>query len=168
MGALSRIDVVRGAIADFLGEGSNTSTVSKGKFDGKSLKVSKLNEGDVTSATCTLSSDKKYYDVTITVRNEDNLSKSSSALGKFTLDYKDASEMKAGLSEAGASVDTIALKSTKAVIKARIAVDSLKFTSIRYDMNMEAVFSNVRYTIVRVSTASGKLTTSVEYSNFKY
>ena len=72
MGALGNIGAVRGAVGDFLGEGKTTVNNPKGKFDGESLVVSKLSANDVTSATCTLSADKKYYDVTITVKNETN------------------------------------------------------------------------------------------------
>lgn len=105
MGALASISAVRDAVGSFLGEGSTSATVSKGKFDGKSLVKSSLKASDVKSATCKLSDDGKYYIVNITVINETNPKKSSSALGRFTKDFKDIDEVKAGLSDVGASVD---------------------------------------------------------------
>ncbi|MBR0112195.1 MAG: hypothetical protein IJM02_00440, partial [Clostridia bacterium] len=168
MGALSRLDVVREAVGDFMGEGTTNTTVSKGKFNGKDLKVSTLKESEVQSATCTLSPDGKYYDITITLKNETNLSKKSSAIGKITDDYKDADEMKAGMAEGGAGVDSIDLKSTSVVIKAKINVENKNFSSLSHTLKMAATFHNVKYSIVKVSSASGELVTQVDYTGFKY
>ena len=168
MGALAKIGAVRGAVGDFLGEGSASSTVNKGSFDGKSLVKSTLKESDVTAATCTLSSDDKYYELTITVKNETNPLKSSSALGRFTKDYKDVDEIKAGLADVGASVDSITVNTTKVTVKAKIEVSSNRLVSLEHNIKMNAVMNNVKYSIAKVGKATAELETTAKYSNFKY
>lgn len=168
MGALAKIGAVRGAVGDFLGEGSASSTVNKGSFDGKSLVKSTLKESDVTAATCTLSSDGKYYELTITIKNETNPLKSSSALGRFTKDYKDVDEIKAGLADVGASVDSITVNTTKVTVKAKIEVSSNRLISLEHNIKMNAVMNNVKYSIARVGKATAELETTAKYSNFKY
>ena len=168
MGALAKIGAVRGAVGDFLGEGSSSSTVGKGSFDGKSLVKSTLKESDVTAATCTLSSDGKYYELTLTVKNETNPLKNSSALGRFTKDYKDVDEIKSGLADVGASVDSITVTTTKATVKAKIEVSSNRLVSLEHNIKMNAVMNNVKYSIAKVGKATAELETTVKYSNFKY
>ncbi len=168
MGALSRFDFIRGAIGSFLGEGKMDSAVSKGDFDGSSLCLSTLKASDVSSASCSLSSDGKYYIVKITVKNETNPLKGSSAIGRFTRDYKDANEIKAGLEEVGASVGKMTVKTSSVVIEAKISVDSGRFSSIKHSFRMSAEMENVKYSVVKVNKASAKLATTVTYSSFKY
>lgn len=168
MGALSKISVVRDAIGGFLGEGKSTATVKKGSFDGSSLVKSTLKESDVTSATCKLSADKKYYIVTINVKSETNPSKSNSALGRFTKDYKDVSEIKQGLSEVGASVGTTTLTTNGVTINAKISVDGNRFESLTHTIKMSAVMSNVKYSFAKVAKATASLSTTVKYTSFKY
>ncbi len=168
MGALASISAVRDAVGSFLGEGSSSSNVSKGKFDGKSLVKSTLKAADVSSASCTLSDDGKYYNVKITVVNETNPKKGSSALGRFTNDYKDVDEISAGLKDAGASVDSLTVKTTSATITAKISVSDNKFVSLKHEIKMKADLNGVRYSFVKVNKASANLDTKVEYTNFKY
>ncbi|MDO4495166.1 MAG: hypothetical protein Q4B62_05185 [Clostridiaceae bacterium] len=168
MGALSKLDVVRTAIGDFLGEGTSSEKVSKGKFDGKSLVKSSLTASDVTSADCTLSSDKKYYTVTLTVKNETNPIKGKSSLSKFTNDFKDNNEIKAGLDEAGASVGTLNINTRDVKIVAKISVDGNRLVSLTHSFKMKADLKKVKYTIVSVNEASALLETKVTYSDFKY
>lgn len=168
MGALSRINAVKDVVGDFLGEGKSSSTVSKGSFDGTSLVKSTLKADDVSGAKCTLSADKKYYIVEITVKNETNPLKKSSALGRFTKDYKDVDEIKAGMSDVGAKVDSITIKTSGVKITAKIAVDTNRFVSVSHSFKMSANLTNVRYTIAKVKTATADLSTTVSYSNFKY
>ncbi len=168
MGALSRIEAVRGAVGDFLGEGSSSSTVSKGKFDGKSLVKSNLKAADVKSATCKLSDDGKYYIVTITLVDETNPKKSGSALGKVTKDYKDVDEIKEGLEDVGASVESLTVNTTSVVINAKIRVDNNRFSSLNHTIKMKATLKGVKYSIVRGVNASANMETKVSYSDFKY
>ena len=168
MGALSKISAVRGAVGDFLGEGSNSETVSKGKFDGKSLVKSTLKASDVKSATCKLSDDGKYYIVTINVITETNPKKSGSALGKFTKDFKDVDEIKAGLSDVGASVESMTVNTTSVTINAKIRTDNNRFNSLTHTINMKASLNGVKYSIVRGVNASANMETKVSYSDFKY
>lgn len=167
MGALASISAVRDAIGGFLGEGSANSTVKKGSFDGTSLVKSSLKESDVTAATCKLSSDGKYYTVNITVKNEQNPKKSGSALGRFTKDFKDIDEIKAGLAEVGASVESMTINTTSVTITAKIDTETNRFVSITHNIKMNANLKNIRY-IVRVAKASTDLETTVNYSEFKY
>ncbi|MBO4341742.1 MAG: hypothetical protein J5870_01435 [Clostridia bacterium] len=168
MGALARIDLVRTTVGEFMGEGKSSKTVKKGNFNGKDLKVSTLRPDDVTSATCKLSADGKYYDIVITVKNENDVSKKSSAIGRFTNDYKDAAEIKAGLTEGGANVDSVSMKTDSVVIKAKISVDGNKFSSLSYTIKMSAVLTNVKYSIARVSKATGELVSQIDYTSFNY
>lgn len=168
MGALAKIEVVRGAVGDFLGEGSDSSTVKKGSFDGKSLVKSSLKTSDVTSATCKLSDDGKYYEVTITVKNETNPLKGSSALGRFTNDYKDVNEIRSGLAEAGAGVGAITVKTTSVKITAKINASNKRFVSLTHDIKMAATLNDVKYSIAKVKTATADLETTVKYTDFKY
>lgn len=167
MGALASISAVRDAIGGFLGEGSSNSTVKKGSFDGTSLVKSSLKESDVTAATCKLSKDGKYYTVNITVKNEQNPKKNGSALGRFTKDFKDIDEIKAGLAEVGASVETMTINTTSVTITAKIDAATNRFVSITHNIKMNANLKNIKY-IVRVGKASMNLETTVNYSDFKY
>ena len=168
MGALANISVVRETVGNFLGEGSSTETVKKGSFNGKSLVKSSLKESDVTSATCKLSEDKKYYIVSITVKNEKNPLKGNSALGRFTDDYKDINEINSGLAEAGASVGSITINTTSVTINAKIGVENNRFASLTHNIKMSAVLKDIKYTFVKVSEATSDLETKVVYSDFKY
>ncbi|MGN0546421.1 MAG: hypothetical protein ACI4I3_03730 [Acutalibacteraceae bacterium] len=168
MGALANISVVRETVGNFLGEGSSTETVKKGSFDGKSLVKSSLKESDVTAATCKLSEDKKYYIVSITVKNEKNPLKGNSALGRFTDDYKDINEINSGLAEAGASVGSITINTTSVTINAKIGVENNRFASLTHNIKMSAVLKDIKYTFVKVSEATSDLETKVVYSDFKY
>lgn len=168
MGALSKISVVRGAVGDFLGEGSNNATVNKGKFDGKSLVKSTLKASDVKSATCKLSDDGKYYIVTINVVTETNPKKSGSALGRFTKDFKDVDEIKAGLADVGASVESMTVSTTSVTISAKIRTDNNRFVSVNHNINMKANLKGVKYSIVRGVNASANMETKVSYTDFKY
>ncbi len=168
MGALASLGVVRDAIGDFLGEGSSTETVTKGSFNGKSLVKSTLKESDVTSADCKLSDDGKYYIINITVKNETNPKKGSSALGRFTKDYKDVDEIKAGLAEVGASVNSLTVSTTSVTINAKINASNNRFVSLTHNIKMKAELSGIKYSFVKVNKASTNLETKVVYSDFKY
>lgn len=168
MGALANISVVRETVGNFLGEGSSTETVKKGSFNGKSLVKSSLKESDITSATCTLSKDKKYYIVNITVKNEKNPLKGKSALGRFTNDFTDINEINSGLAEAGASVGSITINTTSVTINAKIGVENNRFASLTHNIKMSAVLKDIKYTFVKVSEATSDLETKVVYSDFKY
>lgn len=168
MGALAKIEAVRSTIGNFLGEGTTNSTVNKGTFDGNSLVKSTLTADDVSSATCTLSSDKKFYVVTLVVKDETNPIKGSSKLSKFTKDFKDNNEIKSGLAEAGASVGTLNITTSNVKIVAKISVDGNKLSSLVHSFKMSAKLQKVKYSIVSVNEASANLETRVMYSSFKY
>ncbi len=167
MGALAKIDLVRETVGDFLGEGTETATVAKGKAS-KEIVKSTLTAADVANATCKLSADGKYYEVTITVKNEKNPLKGKSALNRFTNDYKDINEMRTGLEEAGAAVETIDITVKTATIKAKIAVDTKAFSSVDYTISSDAYLTNVKYTIAKVKVVTGNIYTTVKYSGFAY
>ncbi len=167
MGALAKIDLVRDTVGDFLGEGTETVSVAKGKSS-KEIVKSTLSAADVTAATCKLSADGKYYEVTITVKNEKNPIKGKSALNRFTNDYKDINEMRAGLEDAGAAVETIDITVKTATIKAKIAVDTMAFSSVDYTISSDAYLTNVKYTIAKVKVVTGNIYTTVKYSGFAY
>lgn len=168
MGALSNLGVVKEAVGNFLGEGQNSTTVKKGSFDGTSLVKSSLKADDVISATCRLSADRKYYIVEITVKNETNPLKGSSALGRFTEDYKDVDEIRIGMSEAGAKLDSLSVTTSSVKISAKISVADNRFESLTHSFKMSAKLTNVKYSIARVKNATANLSTTVEYKNFKY
>lgn len=168
MGALAKINLVRETVGDFLGEGTTTTNAKKGTFNGSSLVNSTLKEADVISATCTPTADGKYYNIKITVKTETNPSKSGSALSRFTKDFKDVKEIRAGLAEAGASLDDVTIKTTSVVITAKIEAATNRFVSLNHTFKMSAVLTNVKYSIAKVKQASADLSTTVDYSTFKY
>ncbi len=168
MGSLSKLGIVKETIGDFLGEGVSNSVVSKGSFDSESLVKSTLKTADVTSATCKLSADKKYYELTITVKNETNPLKGSSALGRFTKDYKDAEEIKSGISDVGASVGSISISTSSVTVKAKIEVKTNRLVSLTHSFKMSATLNNVKYSVFNVAQAKANLSTTVKYTEFKY
>ena len=168
MGALAKIKVVRTTIGDFLGEGSSSKPVAKGKSNSADYLKSSLTAADITNATAKLSADGKTYDITLTVKNETNPLKGKSALGRFTNDYKDAKEIKDGLIEAGAEVETVTMKTTSVVIKATIDVATGQFKSLNYNIKQDATMTNVKYTIAKVAKATGTVVNDVTFSDFKY
>ncbi len=168
MGALAKIKIVRETISSFLGEGSSTVSVAKGKSNSSQYVKSTLKASDLTKATCKLSADGKTYDIVLTVKNEQNPLKGKSALGRFTKDYKDAAEIKQGLDEAGVTLDSLTMTTTSVVITAKVDAASGHFISLKYDVKTDAKMSNVKYTVARVKVATGKMVNSVTFSNFKY
>ena len=58
------------------------------------------------------------------------------------------------------------VESIKLGLTAKITTDG-EFVSLKKVISQNALFSGVKYTIVKVSSATGSLTTTVEYSNFK-
>ncbi len=166
MGAIGKLDMVRDAVGSFLGEGTETATVAKGKASDE-IKVSTLSAADVTAATCKLSSDGKFYEVTITVKNETNPLKGKSALNKYTNDYKDINEMHEGLQSEGASAETITCTVKTATIKAKIAVDTKTFSSLDYTIKIDALLTKVNY-VLTVKQATGTIFTVVKYTGFAY
>lgn len=168
MGALAKISAVRDTVGDFLGEGSSSETVKKGSFNGKSFVKSGLKASDITSASCKLTDDGKYYEITMTVKNETNPLKDSSALGRFTKDYKDVDEIRSGLADAGAGVGTITVETTRVTVKAKINVSNNRFVSVTHNIKMAAKLNDVKYSIAKVKTATADLETTVKYTDFKY
>lgn len=167
MGALAKIKVVRTTIGDFLGEGSSSKTVAKGKSNSADYLKSSLTAADITNATAKLSADGKTYDITLTVKNETNPLKGKSALGRFTNDYKDAKEIREGLEQECEEVGDITMKTTSVVIKATIDVATGQFKSLNYNIKQDAVLTNIKY-IVKVAKATGSLVNDVTFSDFKY
>ena len=166
MGAIGKIDMVRSTVGDFLGEGTETATVKKGTASDELVK-STLTAADVTEATCKLSADGKYYEVTITVKNETNPVKGKSALNRYTNDFKDDKEMLAGLQDVDANAETITLTVKTATIKAKIAVADNSFSSIDYVIKTDALLTGVKY-VVKVSKVTGTIYTVVNYTKFAY
>ena len=166
MGAIGKLDMVRDAVGGFLGEGTETITATKGKASDQLIK-STLTAADVTAATCKLSADGKYYEVTITVKNETNPLKGKSALSRFTNDYKDVNEMHEGLQGEGASAETITCTVKTATVKAKIAVADKAFSSLEYTIKTDAVLNKVNY-VLTVKQATGTIYTVAKYANFAY
>ena len=166
MGAIGKLDMVRDAVGGFLGEGTETIKVAKGKATDEIVK-STLSAADVTAAKCKLSADGKYYEVEITVKNETNPLKGKSALNKFTNDYKDVNEMHEGLKGEGASAETITCTVKTATIKAKIAVADKSFSALDYTIKIDALLEKVNY-VLTVKQATGTIYTTAKYANFAY
>ena len=166
MGAIGKLDMVRDAVGSFLGEGTETATVTKGKATDEIVK-STLSAADVTAATCKLSADGKYYEVAITVKNETNPLKGKSALSKFTNDYKDVNEMHEGLASEGASAETITCTVKTATIKAKIAVADKSFSALDYTIKIDTVLTKVHY-VLTIKQGAGVIYTTAKFANFAY
>ncbi len=166
MGAIGKLDMVRDAVGSFLGEGTETVTVAKGKATDEIVK-STLSAADVTAATCKLSADGKYYEVEITVKNETNPLKGKSALSKFTNDYKDVNEMHEGLASEDASAETITCKVKTATIKAKIAVADKSFSALDYTIKIDTLLTKVHY-VLTIKQGAGVIYTTAKFANFAY
>lgn len=166
MGAIGKLDMVRDAVGSFLGEGTETVTVAKGKASTEIVK-STLTAADVSSATCKLSADGKYYEVTINVKGETNPLKGKSALNKFTNDYKDINEMHEGLESEGASAQKITCVSKEAKIVAKIAVADKAFSSLKFTIKLDTVLDKVNY-VLTIKQGSGVIYTVADFASFAY
>ncbi len=166
MGAIGKINMVREEVGKFLGEGTNTESFAKGKgADG--LVSGLLTADDVTDASCKLSADGKYYEITLNVKNEKNPLKNKSALNRLSDDYKDINEIRDGLGEAGATVETIDCTVTVAKVTAKVAVEDKTITALDYTISNDAYLTSVKY-VVKVKTVTGTIYTTVNYTGFSY
>ena len=89
-------------------------------------------------------------------------------MGRFSDDYKDNNEIRAGLVEAGAKVGDITMNSTSVVITARINVENNNFVSLNHSIKLHAILKDVKYSIASVNTATADLSVTADYSNFVY
>lgn len=179
-GALMKLDVVKEAVNSFLGVGTQNYTNSKGKAE--FLTKATLAAGDVKSAECAEKDGK--YTITITVKDGNSSAngggKSDNSplpkTGIFTgvgdngaYDYKNAGNIYDCLNATdGASVESVKLTASAGKITAVVDAASGKLESLKVSFDFSVSMTNVKYTIAKVSAATGKATSVVTYSDFKY
>lgn len=166
LGAIGKLDMVRDAIGNFLGEGTETLTVSQGTPSNELVK-SALSGSDISVASCKLSENGKYYEIEITVKSETNPLKSNSSLNKFTDDYKDVNEMHTALQSEGASAETINCTSKDVKIIAEISVADKSFHSLTHKFKLDTVLETVNF-VLTLKQGTGTIYTTVNYSSFNY
>ncbi|MPM99730.1 hypothetical protein SDC9_146924 [bioreactor metagenome] len=155
-------------VKDFLGDGTNTVTVSKGQSNSGTFKNSILTASNVSSATCKKTSDGKYYEISINLKG-DTMSKGQNGIvGKVTNDFKTVDEAYAGLSDVGAKVESITANTSGSTIYTKIQISSGKIVSLKYHIIMDITMTNIKYSILSVKKATGLSTTDVTYSSIKW
>jgi predicted small lipoprotein YifL len=166
MGNLAKFKIVRETIGKFLDEGTTTVNAAKGKDNSKELMKSVLKASDVKSAACTLSSDKKFYEIEMDLIEDPNPRKGSSPLGRVTKDFKTAKEISDGLVEGGASAKTVDEQIPRCEIEAKIDAYSGKLVSLTVSFDFNVQMTKVKYLFVTIDEGNGEASTLVKYTNF--
>lgn len=84
----------------------------------------------------------------------------------FGIVYK--KELRAGLIEAGAEVNTINCTVKTAKVVTKIAVEDKAVSALDYTISTDAYLTNVKYSIAKVKVVTGTIYTKVKYSGFSY
>ena len=176
-GAVLKIGVVQDTVNNFLGVGTKTYTNSKGKAD--YMSKASLSASDVSSATCTEKDGK--YTIELTVNNGSSTSGSNENApinrtgiyvgtgDKSEFDYKSAPNIYYALNNTdGASVESVRVDTSNVKVKAVVDAETGNLENLVVSFNFAANLSNVKYTIAKVSTATGRADTTVTYKDFKY
>ena len=138
-----------------------------------------LSAGDVSNATCTEKDGK--YTIELTVNNGSSTSGGSENApinrtgiyvgtgDKSEFDYKSAPNIYYALNNTdGASVESVKVDTSNVKVKAVVDAETGNLENLVVSFNFAANLSNVKYTIAKVSTATGKADTTVTYKDFKY
>ena len=176
-GAVLKIGVVQDTVNNFLGVGTKTYTNNKGKAD--YMSKASLSAADVSSATCTEKDGK--YTIELTVNNGSSTSGSNENApinrtgiyvgtgDKSEFDYKSAPNIYYALNNTdGASVESVRVDTSNVKVKAVVDAETGNLENLVVSFNFSANLSNVKYTIAKVSTATGRADTTVTYKDFKY
>lgn len=179
-GALMKIQLVIDTVNDFLGVGTTNVKNTKGKV-GEISKAS-LTANDISSPTCKQSGDN--YVITMTLKNGTSKASGSgksdsTALGRTGLysgtgdkkafDYKNAGNIYTGINNAdGASVESVTENNKNIKITATINSKTGNIVSLHVSYDWDVSLTNVKYTIAKISTATGNAKTSVEFTNFVF
>lgn len=179
-GALMKIQLVIDTVNDFLGVGTTNVNNTKGKV-GEISKAS-LTANDISSPTCKQSGDN--YVITMTLKNGSSKANGSSktdstAIGRTGLysgigdkkafDYKNAGNIYTGINNAdGASVESVTENNKNIKITATINSKTGNIVSLHVSYDWDVSLTNVKYSIAKISTATGNAKTSVEFTNFVF
>ena len=179
-GKILDFQVVKDAVNDFLGVGTQNYNNSKGKAE--YMGKASLSASDVSSATCTEKDGK--YTIEITVNNGSSSASGSgksdnSAINRTGLyvgsgdksefDYKSAGNVYDalnGLDEA--SVQAVSVSTNSIKITAVVDAESGNLENLKITFNFTADLTSVKYLIVTVKSATGKANTTVTFKDFKY
>ena len=179
-GALLKIKLVVDTVNDFLGVGTQNKSYAKGKV-GEISKAS-LTANDISSPTCKQSGDN--YVITMTLKNGTSKATSSgksdstalartglySGVGdKKAYDYKNAGNLFDGINNAdGASVESITENNKNIKITATVNSKTGNLVSLHISYDWDVSLTNVKYTVAKISTATGDAKTSVDFTNFVF
>ena len=179
-GALMKIQLVIDTVNDFLGVGTTNVNNTKGKV-GEISKAS-LTANDISSPTCKQSGDN--YVITMTLKNGSSKANGSSktdstAIGRTGLysgigdkkafDYKNAGNIYTGINNAdGASVESVTENNKNIKITATINSKTGNIVSLHVSYDWDVSLTNVKYSIAKISTATGDAKTSVDFTNFVF
>lgn len=166
MGALARFKIVRTTIEDFLEVGTTTETAKKGADNSKKLIKSTLTASDISNAECKVSSDGKYYVITLKLVADNKPVKGASPLGRVTKDFNSAQELKDAINEE-ASVESVDEQIPSGTVEAKVEISSGKLSSLKVNFEFDVQMTNVKY-FVKIPSGTGKATTTVEYSSFAW
>lgn len=179
-GALMKISLVVNTVNDFLGVGTIDYKNTKGKV-GEISKAS-LSANDISSPTCKQSGDN--YVITMTLKNGTSKASGSgksdsTALGRTGLysgtgdkkafDYKNAGNLYTGINNAdGASVESITENNKNIKVSATINSKTGNLVSLHVSYDWDVSLTNVKYSVAKISTATGDAKTSVDFTNFVF
>ncbi len=176
-GAVLKIGIVQETVNNFLGVGTKNYTNNKGKAD--YMSKASLSASDVSSATCTEKDGK--YTIELTVNNGSSTSGGSEYApinrtgiyvgtgDKSEFDYKSAPNIYYALNNTdGASVESVKVDTSNVKVKAVVDAETGNLENLVVSFNFAANLSNVKYTIAKVSTATGRADTTVTFKDFKY
>ena len=176
-GAVLKIGIVQETVNNFLGVGTKTYTNNKGKAD--YMSKASLSASDVSNATCTEKDGK--YTIELTVNNGSSTSGGSEYApinrtgiyvgtgDKSEFDYKSAPNIYYALNNTdGASVESVKVDTSNVKVKAVVDAETGNLENLVVSFNFAANLSNVKYTIAKVSTATGRADTTVTFKDFKY
>lgn len=178
-GALLNNKTVKGAVSDFLGVGSKTSTNTKGKAE--LMSAAALKSGDVSNASYTLSGGNYTYTLTLSggsssasksgTSNSSPVDRSGILVGsgdKSAYDHKCAENLYTAINNtSGASVESITEKTSNIKIVAVVNASSGKLSSLNVTFDYAVSLTNTKY-LITIKKANGTASTSVKYSDFKW
>ena len=177
----SYTSVAGGLVKDFLGEGTNKVTNTKGTA--KHLTKSTLAVSDLTKAKYELSD--TTYTITLYLKDGSSSATSSSktdssAIAKIglisgtsatnTIDYINSSSIYTTIINEGVGVDKVSAKNTNATVVIVVERSTGKLISYTaaFDWTAEITNVSVKFPPVKLSKATGAAHTAVELSNFKW
>ena len=129
--------------------------VGKGSANTEYLYFKNPTLDEIESATCEITDDELYYNITFVLKNEISKGKSVDSLAKVTDNYRDASEINAFLTANGYTASSTEVKLSNITVKATVSVESSRMTALSITFDETVTFTElVKNRIVSYSASS--------------